>query len=429
MTDAERIQVYREFRALFDARRYADALPAAERLVAMTEEQYGADDRALVNPLTNVGTTLYRLGKYEQAEQPYQRSVKIMEAKASTTDRQLLRPLHGLGLSYLAAGTYGPAATTLKHVVDLSRNIDGLFNVEQLPLIRPLIASYIGLDRLQEAEKEHQYALRVAETAYGHDDARLIGPLDFYARWFEYVGRYTTARAVHARALTIAERTSGPGSLATVEALRGIARSYRLEFLNGAEAGAESAQPSDPFAPGQQLAPPTANVERLNANGERALRAATEALRRANPPDHRRQGETLLELGDWYLIADAANKAYESYRLAWKELDAAGAVDLARDPRQLAYHAPVGAASRFRGSDIDEYDERYVELRFTVKRDGTTAGIVTASSTAPVTQEKNVQAAMRRARYAPRLVAGEAVDAPDVVWRERMLVKKPPEKK
>src|SRR2546430_11240834 len=65
VTDAERVAVYRDFRAAFDARRYPDALPLAEKLVALTQEQYGANDRELVNPLANLGTTQYRMGDYK----------------------------------------------------------------------------------------------------------------------------------------------------------------------------------------------------------------------------------------------------------------------------------------------------------------------------------------------------------------------------
>src|SRR5215471_6585785 len=65
VTDADRVQVYHDFRAAFDARRYQDALPLAEKLVSMTQEQYGATDRALVNPLSNLGTTQYRLKDYK----------------------------------------------------------------------------------------------------------------------------------------------------------------------------------------------------------------------------------------------------------------------------------------------------------------------------------------------------------------------------
>ncbi|HEV7716303.1 MAG TPA: tetratricopeptide repeat protein, partial [Steroidobacteraceae bacterium] len=161
VTDADRQQSYKQFRTLFDAKRYTEALPVAEKIVSMTEEQYGAADRALVNPLTNLGTVHYRLKDYPAAEKDYQRSVEILEATAGSTERQLLRPLHGLGASHFAEGEFVDASVALKRAIDLSRNLDGLFNVEQLQILEPLISSYIELDLKADAEKEQQYALRV----------------------------------------------------------------------------------------------------------------------------------------------------------------------------------------------------------------------------------------------------------------------------
>ena len=95
-------QVYKEFREQFDARQYAEAQPLAEKLVALTEEQYGDEDLALANPLTNLATIHYRLKDFPAAEKDYQRTLRILQADAGTTDRQLLRPLHGLGASHFA---------------------------------------------------------------------------------------------------------------------------------------------------------------------------------------------------------------------------------------------------------------------------------------------------------------------------------------
>src|SRR5438045_9779568 len=91
VTDAERVAVYRDFRAAFDARRYPDALPLAEKLVALTQEQYGAKDRELVNPLANLGTTRYRMGDYKGAEEVYLLSVEIDDDTGGNSDRLLSR--------------------------------------------------------------------------------------------------------------------------------------------------------------------------------------------------------------------------------------------------------------------------------------------------------------------------------------------------
>lgn len=426
VTDAERIEVYREFRKLFDARQYREALPVAQELVRLTEEQYGPNDRALATPLTNLGTTFYRLGDYPAAEQHYLRSLQILEATASGTDRALLRPLHGLGATYFAAGQYQEASIALKRAIDLSRNLDGLFNVEQLEIIDPLIASYVALDQLSDAEREHQYAFRVAESAYGRDDVRMLEPLDRYARWFEFVGRYTTARGLHARALMIAERAGGRGSPLGVDALRGIARTYRLEYLNGTEEEVSGTMAGTTDAYLDPRMPPMLDGSvpgRLNQDGERALKLALEALQGSEPLDYRKIGETLIELGDWYLSTGATSKGIDAYREAWHALEKAESTALLEAPRLLAYRPPPSSLARTRLSPEDA-EERFVELQFTVTRDGRTANIVETAGDAPDQLKRSVVTAVRKARYSPRFENGEPVDTAGVVFRERLAIRK-----
>src|SRR5260221_6436660 len=91
VTDAERVQVYHDFRTVFDARRYEEALQLAAKLVSMTEEQYGSADRAVAIPLCNLATSEYRLHDYETAEKTFLRTVKIVEDSGAGADRALLR--------------------------------------------------------------------------------------------------------------------------------------------------------------------------------------------------------------------------------------------------------------------------------------------------------------------------------------------------
>jgi len=424
VTDADRVQVYHEFRAVFDARHYTEALPIAEKLVALTEEQYGSSDRALINPLANLGTTHYRLRDFKKAEETFVRTVKIVEDSGGGADRALLRPLHGLGATYFATGQYEDASLILKRALDLSRNLDGLFNLEQMSILDPLIDSLVALDRHDEAERAFDYSIRVAETAYGKTDLRVLRPLDRSAHWQERMGRYTTARVLYARALQIAEQTGGGSSLETVEPLEGIARTYRLEFANGADPSETTGILADPFAPAPELDPAIANSQRLNPDGERAILLALRAIDKAKPVDHNRRGVALVELGDWYLSGGESPKGLQAYREAWKDFEQAGSTEILAAPRQLAYRAPLASVTRAKG-DHDNMDEHFVETSFTVTKEGRTTDIVTSDSDATESQRKAVFSAVRKARYAPRLESGEPVDTPGVKFRERMLSKKP----
>jgi TonB family protein len=426
MDDPERVTLYKEFRGVFDARNYEAALPLAERLVKATEQQYGPNDLALVNPLVNLGTVRYRLHQYDPALDSYRRSIEILEGKSEKTDRQFIRALHGLGATYHALQRDEEAVTALKRAVDLSRNLDGLFNPEQLVVLRPLITSYSVLGRGEEAGKEEQYAFTIAENTFGHDDVRLLPALDLYARYYESIGRYTTARALHARAIGLSEKAGGRNSSLIVDGLRGVARSYRLAYLFGDENLEEaSANPPSGLAGGGMLNPSSMlRSGGPSPEGERALKAALQVLTaKDKPPDYATIGAVLVDLGDWYLTAGANDRALLAYRDAWKQLAQSGSTAVLEKPVQLLYRPPI-ASTRRTADNADELDAHTIKVRFTVTPTGELEDVVSASSEASESQTRSVLSAMKKARYRPRLQNGEPVETKGVEFETQVFTKR-----
>ena len=419
----ERLAAHAKLRAALDAGRLEEAAVQAAAVVSLTEARFGDGSRELVNPLTNAGTVAFRRGDLAGAETAYRRAVALIEGKQSGADRDLMRPLVGLGETWLAAGRPAEAVVVLKRAVDLSRNLDGLYNPAQLDIVDPLIEGYVTIGAEAEAEREHLFAFRVAESAYGRDDPRLLDPLDRLARWRESQLRFTTARGLHARALQIAERIGPTLPLAGVPAMRGLSRTWLGEAVYGPEVTDTMAPEmtgggGDPFAP-------QAVGGRFNPDGERVLRYAVELIRASAPVDQALFGETLAQLGDWYLLAGAGNKATAAYAEAWKALVAAGTgkKDFLERPRQLIYRAPPSSATRLAPSDPEEYTARDVDLVLRVGRDGRVLDARLPDGTEPDAVARSVVFAARKARYAPRIEAGVPVETDGVVFRERMLVK------
>ena len=419
----ERLAAHAKLRAALEAGRLEEAAAQAAAVVSLTEARFGDGSRELVNPLTNAGTVALRRGDYAAAETAYRRAVALIEGKAAGADRDLMRPLTGLGETWLAAGRPAEAVVVLKRAVDLSRNLDGLYNPAQLDIVDPLIEGYVAIGAEAEAEREHLFAFRVAEDAYGRNDPRLLDPLDRLARWRESQLRFTTARGLHARALQIAERIGPTLPLAGVPAMRGLSRTWLGEAVYGPEvtdtmAPEMTGGAGDPFAP-------QAVGGRFNPDGERVLRYAVELIRANAPVDQALLGETLAQLGDWHLLAGAGNKATAAYAEAWKALVAGGAgkKDLLERPRQLIYRAPPSSATRLAPSDPEEYTARDVDLVLRVGRDGRVLDARLPDGTEPDAVARSVVFAARKARYAPRIEAGVPVETDGVVFRERMLVK------
>jgi tetratricopeptide (TPR) repeat protein len=419
VTDADRIAVYKEFRVQFDAKKYAEAQPLAEKLVELTEQQYGAEELQLTNPLTNLATVHYKLGHYPAAIESYQRTLRILQAKSTIADKQQIRPLHGLGISFLGANDPESAVVALKRAADLSRNTDGLFNIGQVEFIDSLVDAYAATGRFVEAEKESLYAMRVEEAAYGRFSANLLDRLDKLARWYEGDRRYTSERNVYERALGILAKTAPPTDLRRVGPLRGIARSFRLESFYGVE-GADT---GSTFNAGNNGAPVFVDGTQQR-RGETSLTTALSVIDANTPSDLKLRGEVLTDLGDWFLISNALRRAYDSYAEAWKAFALVNATRYLEQPRVLAYRASISSVDR---SQLDPAEAvmKTVELHFTVDRDGRLDNVTSSTTDVPENVVRNSVMSMKRSRFAPRIENGAAVPTENVTFLERVLIRVP----
>jgi tetratricopeptide (TPR) repeat protein len=417
VTDADRLAVYKEFRAQYDARQYAAARPLAEKLVKLTEEQYGPDELVLAKPLTNLATVEYKLGNFPVAIENYQRTLRILQAKSTLADKQQITPLHGLGISFLGANDPESAVVALKRAADLSRNTDGLFNINQVEFIDALISAYAATGRWQEADKEAQYAMRVEEAAYGRTSVKLLDRLDKLARWYEADRRYTSERNVYDRALAILQKNGTENDLRRVPALRGIARAFRLETFYGVE-GADN---SGSFNAGNQGAPVFSDATQTR-RGETVLATALSIIDSNTPVNQQLRGEVLADLGDWFLIANALRRAYDTYADAWKAFAQADDTRYLAAPRLLAYRPSVSSIDR---SQLEPAEAvvKGVELHFTVDRDGRVDNVTSPTTDVPDAIVRGSAMSMKRARFAPRIENGAAVATENVVFVERVLVK------
>ena len=417
VSDADRIAVYKEFRVQFDAKKYAEAQPLAERLVELTEAQYGSEELPLISPLTNLATVQYKLGQYPAAIENYQRTLRILQAKSTIADKQQIRPLHGLGVSFLGANDPASAVVALKRAADLSRNTDGLFNINQIEFIDALIDAYEASGRYADAEKESLYAMRVEEAAYGRSSIKLLDRLDKLARWYEGARRYTTERNVYERALGILSRSAPENDLRRVPPLRGIARSFLLEAFYGVE-GADT---GSTFSAGNSAAPVFSDGTQQR-RGETALSTALGIIEANQPVNEQLRGELFIDLGDWFLISNNTRRAFDAYADAWKALASVSNTRILESPRMLAYRPSISSVDRSQ-LDLSEAVIKSVTLQFKVDRDGRIDDVTSPTTDVPENIVRNSPASMKRSRYAPRIENGVAVPTDNVIFIERVLIK------
>ena len=423
----ERLTVYQSFRRAFFAGEYEAALPLATQVVELTRTQYGAEAPQMANPLTNLGTTYYRMGNYDAALDNYRAALQLLDLQGEAANEQLVRPLHGMGAALRAQQRDADAIAPLKRAVEILRNRQGLHSVSQMPLLRELIGCYMSTGRMAEAGREQQYAFGVAETAYGKDDVRMLGPLQDYAAWHEAGGRYTAARVLYVRAIEVADKQLGASNLQAVPALRGVARTYRLAYVFGeAEEQAQSALTlQEQVSPNLIARAATAP----SSEGERALRNALDRLAAAPVPQQQVRGSVLIDLGDWYLTAGLPPRAMSTYRDAWNALGAEAASKALGLPAPVVYRPPQAAVSRHQ-YDASDHEEQDVLLRLNIEADGDVReAIVTNPAPQREAVEKAVITAVKRAQWRPAFREGEPVAMPELAFREPVYVRRPKETK
>lgn len=437
-TLAQRDAEYTAFRTAFAAGRYADALPHAERVVTLTE-QLAPDSADLPRALNNAGATHYKLSDFVAAEKSYRRALQLLEDRHGGASRRLLTPLRGLALTYQAAGRQDAAAPLLERAVAISRRSDGLFNEDQLQLLEPLIDSYVATGRWEEAEQAQLYAYQLNERKY-RGTPKLIPALKRLASWYERTRRYASARRTWSRMYLISTDKLQPNVPGAVDALRGMARTHRLEYLYGPEvtddmqaqnAGSlgfrmESVE-RDPF--GQRIQGGPATSYQLDPQGKAYLEAALALVERADPPQPYARGVLLVELGDWQMLAKGKD-AQQLYARAWPLLPrepgtAEGALrNPLLYPGQLLYRSPT-AARRYDNLPDDAVVARYAVAEFTVTADGRVKDAKVVEGDATDDQKQSFLNALNRAVYRPRFVDGKAVDTGQVRFRETFRERRP----
>ena len=419
--------MYREFRSAFDAKRYDQARPLAERAVQITEQVNGRDVMELVTPLNNLAQTLYALKDYAAAEEQYLRSIKIIETRAGNNPR-LSHTLFGLGRVYVAAGQDEFAIAVFKRAVEITRKSDGLFSITQLPYLYPLIDVYERADHGADADREEQYLLSIAERNYAQSSPQFIAAVERQARWQEQQYKFTAARRFWAQAIELTRRAGDVRDIRQVNQLRGLARCYRNEYLFGSNDPEANTTTTDPFQLGGPSLAQTP-INRLDPEGQHMLENALSLLQNANGPlGTRLKRDTTIDLGDWYWVAGDYKTAAVKYATAWdllsgEERASTGPDNPLAQPALLYYSEPRVATKNPKAKPED-IDQKFVEMQFAVNDRGRVGDIKVLNSDASESQQKSVMAAMHRALYRPRLVERKLAATDGVKFREIVYSKR-----
>lgn len=417
-----RIEAYQQFRAFYETGQFWQALPYARQVVELSE--HGEDpDYELPVAYNNLGATQYQIGDYEGATDSYQKSLDLLEATQGISSRRLVVPLAGLGAVYAAQDQHAVAAGLYERALAVSRRADGLFNLQQVPLLRQAADSRFAISDFAGAERAHQYALKIAEQNYGYGDPRTIPALLELGVFYENLHEYIAARLMYLRARDSALAANPGFSPDAVAALTGISRCHRMQYSLNPDTG-DSAQPQREEFTGDfagrvfpETRVPSPSADRA---GLKAAQQALELVRSTPDPPVELVTQALLELGDWFQMLSKAGQSMPYYVEVAALLDGRSATDPLlvnplREPRMVFYRPPPGALRKI-NAEAGAFTVRKTVFSFLVTEAGLPQDITVVTSDMNESQLMLSRRAISRAIYSPRFSEGKAVATAGVTF-------------
>ncbi len=158
---------------LFSERRFDEALPLAERALALREKWLKPDEVKVADALFNLAALYEGKGKSDKAEPLYLRALHIYERGAGASEPRLAGVLYTLGVIRYRKGSYSQSAAYLERAVALQEKLQGAESLEVAGLLLSLSEVYVVKGDYKQATPLLQRAVVIWRKKLDRDDPKL----------------------------------------------------------------------------------------------------------------------------------------------------------------------------------------------------------------------------------------------------------------
>jgi CHAT domain-containing protein/tetratricopeptide (TPR) repeat protein len=209
--DVELSAMNRRVEELYQAGKYSEAIPLAERYMAATGARYTEATPEYAAALNNLGRLLLATNRFAEAELLYRRALAINE-KSLGPDH----PNVATGLNYLAwllqnTNRLAEAELLYRRALAIDEQSLGPDHTNVARDLNNLAQLLRATNHLSEAEPLLRRALAILEKSLGPDHPNVAAALSNLAELFQNTNRLAQAELLYRRALAIDEKSLGPG--------------------------------------------------------------------------------------------------------------------------------------------------------------------------------------------------------------------------
>jgi CHAT domain-containing protein len=212
---------------LFQAGKYYEATPLAQRALAIREKTLGPDHPNLATSLNNLATLYGMQGRYADAEPLFRRAVAIKEKALGPDNPSVAATLQFLAELYRIQARYADAEPLYKRALAIVEKARGPNHPDVASSANNLALLYENQGRHADAEPLHRRALAIRQKALPPDNVYIAQSLHDLAALYHHQGRYADAEPLYKRSLAIMEKAFPPDHPEVARTLNDVAKFYR----------------------------------------------------------------------------------------------------------------------------------------------------------------------------------------------------------
>jgi len=216
----------KQVKKLYQQGRYSDAVPVAERALAIFEKELGPEHPDVAQSLNNLEELYVSIGDYARAALLYKRALAIFEKALGPKHSEVAKCLNNLAGLYYYLGDYARAEPLYKKALAIKEKALGPEHPDVATTLNNLALLYDNFGDYARAVPLYKRALTIREKALGPEHPRVATTLNNLALLYSNIGDYDRASPLYKRALTIREKVLGPEHPNVATTLNNLALLY-----------------------------------------------------------------------------------------------------------------------------------------------------------------------------------------------------------
>ena len=286
------------YREAVDNADYLEADTLAKRVVELSIRVNGLESMDSARAIANLGIVQHGNKDFESAMLNFTASIGIIERVDNRFSASLVNPLQGLAATQASLGQPTLARQTYQRAVHVSHVNEGPHNDSQVATLQSIAELHVSMGDYKEANEIQESIYSIQARNIDPDSLDILPALENKATWQHRLQSYQGERQTWRKVIDVIERHKGKDSLDLIKPLTNLGKSYLF------------------VSPAQYDYQPEASV----SSGEAYLRRANRIA--DDNPDSTWQivEDTLLSLGDYYILSGRPNRAEKVYQEAWTML-------------------------------------------------------------------------------------------------------------